>query len=108
MTLRGVTMGTAREWMHVMIIDLIWGVFMTCYVAGRKPAIGLSKIARGYLIYGLSFGILISFGWQRAFRIPVVFVTIPSMAYGLFTLWSAKLEWAAKIKEGVAGQRIVT
>ena len=68
---------------------------MTIHVARGKPATNLSRVGAGYLMYGLSLGLLVSFGW-RALRTPVIFVTLPSAAYGLFLLWSARLKLVAK------------
>ena len=90
-------MGMLGSWIRAIFLGIGWGAFMTFHVARWKHSASFSKLGAGYLAYGLSLGLLISFGW-RALEMPVVFVTLPSAAYGLFLLWSARLKLSAKSK----------
>ena len=83
------------SWIKAIFLAMGWGAFMTFHVARGKHSASLSKLGAGYLAYGLSLGLLISFGW-RALQMPVIFVMLPSAGYGLFLLWSARLKLPAK------------
>lgn len=83
------------EWIRAVSLGIAWGAFMTFHVRRGNPAASFAKLSAGYLAYGLSLGLLISFGWQ-SFHVPVLLVALPSAACGLLLLWSAKVEYSAK------------
>jgi hypothetical protein len=95
-------MGNLGIWIRAISLGIAWGAFMTFHVRRGNHSISLSKLSAGYLSYGLWLGLLVSFGWQ-AFRVPVLLVTAPSAACGLFLLWSAKFESAKSNREALKG-----
>lgn len=90
----GEIMGTAQEWFRVLIAGSLFGGFMGMLGFPRPqfvhpPRIYWKLCALLYVLSGLCFGIGDSFG-MRAFRPPLVFLTIGSLACALPVSWSLR------------------
>jgi hypothetical protein len=74
--------GTVREWIEVFLGGGAWGTFMLFFSGSRwDTEIDEIKLKRRveeilfWALMGLWFGIVATFHW-RAFRVPLVFVTV--------------------------------
>lgn len=82
-------MGTASQWLSVLLWGGLWGAFVASLVARPQDA----SLPRRERILSLAFcapiglnnGIVTTFGWQAWHR-PLVFVTVGSFV-GIFLVW---------------------
>jgi hypothetical protein len=85
--------GSFWSWMHGAVFGLFMGLFMSVYNMGRWPNISLRKLVLSTVLSSVllffAFGLWESFG-SRAFRAPLVFLTMASGSCGLLTLWFAR------------------
>jgi hypothetical protein len=89
-------MGTTSEWLTVLLRGGLWGGLMAwVFTRDRVPEILKPKGRRDRILYvvfyvltGLLFEFMDTFGWQRAVHTPLVFVSVAAMA-GLFLVWAS-------------------
>src|SRR5205809_8036691 len=77
----GLSMGTARDWMEVLLSGALWGMLFL-YVSDRKssnikPTLSLLSTSF-YAFAGLLFGLWSTFRW-KAFRWPLILVTVSAL-----------------------------
>jgi hypothetical protein len=77
------------KWMHVLTFAIFFGGCWSVYDAGKKPYPDLRKSAAGFVMIFLCQGLFEVFHWA-ALRSPIVFITLPVAAGGLFFLWSSR------------------
>lgn len=73
-------MGTAGEWLRVLISGALWGAFMSWWEI-RIEIASLPRRERVlrralWALMGLWFGVVTTFGWRRSFQYPLVCVTV--------------------------------
>jgi hypothetical protein len=67
-------MGTTKEWIEALFTAILWsgGMLLFRFWEGKAP----NRVFLGYALGGLLVGLLITFGFRRAFSFPLVFVTM--------------------------------
>ena len=91
-------MGTASQWLSVLLWGGLWGAFMVWLVASPQDA-SLPRRERILSLavcapIGVNFGIVTTFGWQAWHR-PLVFVTV-GLFLGIFLVW-----WVCRRKRAI-------
>ena len=92
-------MGTAGQWLRVLIYGGIYGGVMAWWLAksSKTPAMLKPKgrverieYAVTWALMGLIYGIVTTFHWQRATHRPLVFVTLIALTGVLLISWVAR------------------
>jgi hypothetical protein len=74
------------SWTHAIVFGIFWGLFMFPLIAGKRSEHSLRKNLITTLIAGMAVGLIHSFG-RRAFSIPIVFITVPSVLISFYLSW---------------------
>jgi len=76
-------MGSLREWADALGNAVVWGVLMFFMFrrtdARYKGFVEIMQLA----IASILFGILVTFGWHRAFQWPIVLITLMCVLFAI-------------------------
>lgn len=92
-------MGTVGNWIHAFSYGAFWAFCMWIWDMGKAPYPRLRRSAAGFLVGGLAIGLIDSFG-SRAFRFPLVLVSLPALIVGMLLGWSARTKAGQESAEG--------
>ena len=87
-------MGTAKDWMGVLLSGGFWGGAMLLFhvfdrkSSKMKPALSPPGVLL-YAFAGLFYGLLVSFHWQ-AFHWPLVLVTVSALVGMVLVGWFSR------------------
>jgi hypothetical protein len=94
-------MGTAGEWLQVLLLGGLWGGAMAWWSARDRPLRFSSP--RGRVLHlvlwamaGLLFGILVVFQWRQALHPPLVFATAAAVVGMLVVAWLVRKQRTVK------------
>jgi hypothetical protein len=82
-------MGTFGNWIHVVSNAVFWAFCMWIWDMGNAPYPRLRRSAAGFLVGGLVIGLYDVVGW-RALHFPLIFITVPALALGVWLGRSAR------------------
>lgn len=92
-------LGTVGNWIHAASYGVFWAFCMWIWDMGKAPYPRLRRSAAGFVVGGIAFGLFDSFGW-RAFRFPLILVSLPALIIGLLLGRSARPKPAEESAEG--------
>ena len=87
-------MGTAREWVSVVVAAIFWGGWMLIWSTRKRrkahiePVLSVVDVV-GWALAGVSFGLATTFGW-RAFHWPLVLLSGATFFGGVGVFAGAK------------------
>jgi len=82
-------MGTIGDWGQIVAIAAFAGLYAWARDIGRKPYPKLGRSLAGLFLGATAFGIWESFR-SRAFRVPLVFITVPAAVGGVILQYLAR------------------
>jgi hypothetical protein len=83
-------MGTIGDWGVILTISVFVGLYGWLRDMGHKPYINkLRRSLAGWILASSVVGIWCTFRW-RAFRVPLVFITVPVAVAAAVLIYSAR------------------